>query len=284
MFPLLKDATRLCLGQWAMGISRHVPPLILAFFVTDSETGLYNWAALISVQVNVLLTQNLRTAMVPIFSNLQTEPKRLVAGFLQASRAMSGLTMPLFAGAAAVTPVLIPVVFGEKWVPAIPIAATLLVAQSFNSTNSICISLLKGTGRYRIWINLQFARAIMFITTAVLCIWLAGSMGLAWGMFAMITGFSLLTLFLCIREHAGLGAVFRIHAAPLVACFPFIFVAYGALALEPNWLSFLLWCPLMLLGGLVIYIATMRMLDRSRYDEVSGIFRDIARKIRPARG
>lgn len=284
MFPILKDATRLCLGQWAMGISRHVPPLILAFFVTDSETGLYNWAALISVQVNVLLTQNLRTAMVPIFSNLQTEPKRLVAGFLQASRAMSGLTMPLFAGAAAVTPVLIPVVFGEKWVPAIPIAATLLVAQSFNSTNSICISLLKGTGRYRIWINLQFARAFMFIATAVFSIWLAGSMGLAWGMFAMITGFSFLNLFFCVRGHAGLIAVLRIYAAPLIACFPFILVAYGALALEPNLLSFLVWCPLMLLGGLVIYIAMMRVLDRNRYEEVSGIFRDVIGKIRSTRG
>ena len=52
--------------------------------MTDSETGLYVWAALISVQVNVLLTENLRVVMVPIFSNLQEEPKRLISGFLQA--------------------------------------------------------------------------------------------------------------------------------------------------------------------------------------------------------
>ena len=109
-------------------------------------------------------------------------------------------------------------------------------------------------------------------------------MGLTWGMFAMFTGFSFVTLYLCIRGQAGLAEVFRVYAAPLVACFPFIFVAYGALALGPNWLSFLVWCPLMLLGGLVIYTATMRLLDRKRYDEVSGIFRDIIGKIRSGRG
>ena len=283
MFPVLRDAAQLCLGQWATNISRFVPPLVLAWFVTDSETGLYNWAALISVQVNVLLTENLRTAMVPIFSNLQNEPKRLVAGFLQAARGLSALTMPLFAGAAAVTPILIPVVFDPKWLPAVPIAAILLVAQSFACTNSVCVSLLRGTGKYGLWIKLQFTRAIAFVATAILCSWLGGYMGLTWGMFVMFTTFSFVTMYFCVRGHGTMLEVVKIYGAPLVASIPFVFVALGALELEANWFSFFVWCPLMLMGGLLLYVAIMRTIDRSRYDEVAGIIGDIITKLRSAR-
>ena len=283
ILPVLRDAAQLCLGQWATNISRFVPPLVLAWFVTDSETGLYVWAALISVQVNVLLTENLRVVMVPIFSNLQEEPKRLISGFLQACRGLSGLTMPLFAGAAAVTPILIPVVFDPKWLPAVPIAAILLLAQSFACTNSVSVSLLRGTGRYRLWINLQFTRAIAFVATAILCSWLGGNMGLTWGMFVMFTTFSFVTLYLCIRGYGTITEVLKIYGAPLVASTPFIFVALGALELEANWLSCLVWCPLMLMGGLLLYIAVMRVIDRSRYDEFAVILGSVITRVRSAR-
>ena len=283
ILPVLRDAIRVWLGQWATGISRHVPPLVLALFVTDSETGLYNWAALISIQVNVLLTENLRIAMVPIFSNLQKEPKRLISGFLVAARGMSGVTLPLFAGAAAVSPILIPVVFGPKWIPAISIAAILLMAQSFASTTSLCTSLLKGTGRYRVWLYLQLTRATAFISTAFIASWLGGSHGLAWGMFILFTIFPLLALYICVRGHGRVVDVIQINGTPLIACIPFTLVAFAALSLEADWFSFLVWCPLMLLGGIACYIVIMRLLDRERCNEITTIIGSVLKRVRPSR-
>ena len=284
MLPMLKDATRVWLSQWLIGVSRNVPVLVLAYFVTDGETGLYNWAALISMQVNVLLTDNIKIAMVPIFSNLQKQPDRLVSGFLQAARGMSGVTLPLFAGATAITPVLIPVIFGDRWIPAISIAAILLMAQSFASTNSLCVSLLKGTGRYRVWLYLQSVRTIAFMATAFLCSWLAGGIGLAWGMFAMFTIFPLATLYICARGHSSLLGVMRINGIPLFASLPFILVAIGTSFLEPDWLSLLVWCPLMLIGGLFAYIAIMRVIDAHRCREIITILRQLYEKLRSLRG
>ena len=284
MLPMLKDATRVWLSQWLIGVSRNVPVLVLAYFVTDGETGLYNWAALISMQVNVLLTDNIKIAMVPIFSNLQKQPDRLVSGFLQAARGMSGVTLPLFAGATAITPVLIPVIFGDRWIPAISIAAILLMAQSFASTNSLCVSLLKGTGRYRVWLYLQSVRTIAFMATAFLCSWLAGGIGLAWGMFAMFTIFPLATLYICARGHSSLLEVMRINGIPLFASLPFILVAIGTSFLEPDWLSLLVWCPLMLIGGLFAYIAIMRAIDAHRCREIITILRQLYEKLRSLRG
>ncbi|MAJ45706.1 MAG: hypothetical protein CBC35_00080 [Planctomycetes bacterium TMED75] len=283
MLPMLKDAVRVWLSQWSIGMSRNLPPLILAFFVTDGETGLYNWAALISVQVNALLTDNIKIAMVPIFSNLQKQPDRLISGFLQAARGMSGVTLPLFAGATAITPVLIPVIFGEKWIPAVSIAAILLMAQSFASTNSLCVSLLKGTGRYRTWLWLQAVRTIAFIATAFIGSWLAGGIGLAWGMFVMFTIFPLATLWICARGHSSLIEVVRINGIPLFASLPFILVAIGTGFLDADWLSLLVWCPLMLIGGLLAYIVIMRIIDADRCREIMTILRQMYQRLQSLR-
>lgn len=283
MLPMLKDAVQVWLSQWSIGISRHVPPLVLAFFVTDGETGLYNWAALISIQVNVLLTDNIKIAMVPIFSNLQKQPDRLVSGFLQAARGMSGVTLPLFAGATAITPVLIPVIFGEIWIPAISIAAILLMAQSFATTNSLCVSLLKGTGRYQTWLRLQTVRTIAFISTAFIGSWLAGGIGLAWGMFVMFTIFPMVTLYICARGHTSLLGVLRINGIPLFASLPFILVAIGTGFLDADWLSLLVWCPLMLIGGLLAYVVIMRIIDADRCREIVTILRQIYQRLQSLR-
>lgn len=283
ILPLLKDAILLWIGQWSIGASRQVPALVLAVFASSSETGYYTWATLISVQVNVVLTVNLSNALVPIFSNLQNDPRRVSHGFMRAARTISGFTMPLFIGAAAVTPVLIPVVFGAQWNPAIEIAAILLIAQSFSATQSLCTSVLKGTGRFGTWFRIQFVQTVFFIGTAALASWAGGAIGLTWGMFVLFTLFPQIMIWLCVRHEHSVLEVIRINGLPMLACLPFVLVALGSRSITPDWLALLVWCPLMLLVALAAYILLIRLVEPARYRELLGVTGEVWRKLRRAK-
>ncbi len=102
----------------------------------------------------------------PVISRLQAQPEKVAAatrGGLQAT-ALAGV--PAYAGLAAVAPVLIPFVFGDKWIPAIPTVKALCILGVFWSVAAANMSIVRGLGRpdFALKINaIRFVLSMVFL-------------------------------------------------------------------------------------------------------------------------
>jgi len=99
----------------------------------------------------------------PLFKAAREEPERLRAAILTASGQSAMLSAPVFMGLAAVSPVLIPVLAGPGWEPAIPIAALLALGGMLLMPSQILIAAFTAQGRP------AFGLYAPLIGVAVLC-------------------------------------------------------------------------------------------------------------------
>ena len=279
MLPIATDSASLWLAQWVHSATLQVPNLILAYFVSTREVGYFYFAFLLSVQIIAILSYNLSSALTPIFSNLQEQQERLISGFLRSVGAITGVTVPLFIGTAAAAPIFVPLIFGEKWTPAISILMVLLVAQAISSTTPPTASLLKSTGRYRTWLAFQVTQGVVFLTAVVFASWTSGAMGVAWAVLGQQLVFAPIGIYLCIRGRARKREIARIYIIPFIACIPMIPVAFFIYSLDPGFVALLVWCPLLLLSAGVVYVLIIRVLDRARYDEIVSILNSLKGKL-----
>ena len=265
------DSAYLWGAQWIHTATLQAPYLILGFFVSSREVGYYFFAFLLSIQILVLLSQNLAGALTPIFSNLQEKPERLTSAFLRSVGAISGISIPLCLGVAACAPVFIPILFTERWAPSVPFVIILFVSQAFACSNSSSGSLMRGTGLYRTWLVLQVVQGVTVLGAVVLASWLGGAMAVAWTILGQHMIFAPLSIYLCVRGQTRKRVIARIHGLPMIACIPLIPVGLVLGDMGPTLIAMLLWTPLLLVGSAILYVLIMRILDRERYDEITGI-------------
>jgi O-antigen/teichoic acid export membrane protein len=78
---------------------------------------------------------------------LQDDLALLRAGYLKLLRIISIINFPLFLGLCAVAPLAVPLIFGEKWTPAVPLVQILALVGVFYSTGNPAGSLVLARGR-----------------------------------------------------------------------------------------------------------------------------------------
>jgi lipopolysaccharide exporter len=100
------------------------------------ELGYYSLAWTLIIQpvnrINPILT---RVAF-PFFAQMQSETERLKRGYLLLLRILSTINSPILLGVSAIAPLLVPLIYGQKWQPA-----------------AILVQLLAGVGLFRSMIN-----------------------------------------------------------------------------------------------------------------------------------
>lgn len=271
MLPIVRDSSSLWIAQWIHTATIQGPNLILAYFVSSRDVGFFYFAFTLSVQIIAILSHNISHALMPIFSNLQGQTERLTSGFLRSAGAITGVSMPLFLGAASTAPVVLPMIFGERWIPAVPLLMILLLAQAFASTNAPTGSLLKSAGRYRTWLVFQAVLGVLFMSAVVLASWAGGALGVALAILGQQVIFAPIGLYICVRGMARKRDVARIHLVPLIAGLPMFPAAFLLYLVGPSLFALFVWCPISLLITGALYIVIMRILDRPRYDEILSI-------------
>lgn len=269
--PLLRDAVTLWIAQWVHTAGLLAPMFVLRYCTSSEEVGYYYFAWLLTVQIIALFSYNLSQAFTPIFSTMQNHPERLASAYLRGANAVSALTIPFMLGAAAISPILIPQVFSEKWTPAVPLLMILMLAQSFASTTPASASLLKGSGRYRTWFVWQL---VQNLGTVVLLV-VAGVYGsvatVAWVVVIQQGISSPIGVRLCANGHATWWQVFRVHLVPFAAASPLVVVGWISHRLGPGWIELLVWCPLAGLVSGALYAMILRVLDPERYRDFAGL-------------
>jgi O-antigen/teichoic acid export membrane protein len=105
----------------------------LGFRVVDAVSGLFN-------------TVTTRFGL-PLFSSLRSEPRRLASAFTQSTRLAALVILPAFAGLVVTAPDVVLIVFGPRWLPAVPVLQILAAVAGMGFARAFVAPLLKALSR-----------------------------------------------------------------------------------------------------------------------------------------
>jgi len=135
------------------------------------------------------LSGTLQRVAFPIFSATAHDEVKLRAGVRLAIRGIMLLNVPMVLGLMATSESFIPVVFGEKWLPAVPYLQILCLAGVFWPLAVINLNVLMALGHSDLFFKLEIVKKVLGVLFIVVGI-SYGIIGLAWSQVASgIAGF-----------------------------------------------------------------------------------------------
>lgn len=183
--------------------------------------GLFSLSYELGTVANANLAAPIERAMFPGYARMASSLDMLRDGYLSVNGLTALLIAPVAVGIAAVAPLLIPVLFGQKWLASIPFLQVIGVASS--------ISLLGGGGasiylalrrpRLLVWLSGSYVTVLLFSLALLLPHY--GSLGAAWS-FAIAAGtalpvqLGLLRWAVKLRMRRWIAQVWRAVAAVIV--------------------------------------------------------------------
>lgn len=152
--------------------NRRADDFLIGYFLGPVALGYYTVAyRVLWVMTQLLVTVTNQVAL-PTFSRLQEDDVRLQRAFYTVTQFTSLIAFPSFLGVAVLAPELVPVLFGSKWQPSIPVMQVLAfigILHSmvyFNST----VMMAKGKPSWRFRVNCLNA-VVNVIAFAVVTRW-----------------------------------------------------------------------------------------------------------------
>jgi O-antigen/teichoic acid export membrane protein len=189
---LVGAAILLFAGRWSMGwvldwprVRRHlafgipfqailfvslakdsITPLLIGLLSGARDLGYVRWAQTFGAFA-VLALMLLGRIYMPLFARLQHNPERLGWAVGQSIRATNAIVAPLAVLSLVLAPPVTRLVFGDQWLPALPIFYLLWIANLFVPTATPLLGLLNALGESRL--------ALRFALTWMLGTWVVGA-------------------------------------------------------------------------------------------------------------
>lgn len=213
------------------------------------------------------------------FSHLQTDPQRLQAVYVRMVGLAATAMLPCLLGIGATAPLLMPLLFGEKWAAAVPVAEVLVLMSVPFVLNFFAGPALTAVNRPQSALRIAL---LQFLLTLVFT-WLAVPYGLvavaaAYVLRAWIT---MIPQQEALRRHIGLtaGRTVAAVAPPLAASVVMAaIVRLAASAMPDNWGAGWAAVSIQIAVGLAVYPLIMMLIGHNPLRELREVMGTLRRK------
>ena len=127
-------------------VDTQMPRVALALYFGVLTLAYYNFGFRLSEVILLVCLLPVRQVAAPIFSAHAKDPEALAAALLFLFRTVVVLTAPALAGLYQVAPEAVPLLFGSRWAPAVPLLRAVLVLFAAVPVNFIVGDLITVTG------------------------------------------------------------------------------------------------------------------------------------------
>lgn len=197
----------------------------------------------------------------PMFSLLQSQPEKLVEGFLSSIRFVVSFTTPICFGLFIVAEPLIRVLYGDQWLEAIPVLQILAAYAWVQSIGYHAGDVYKAIGRP----NVVFVLCLIAIPIDISCL----LVGAQYGLVGVASGLLIAMLIQCCLNLIVATYLVRVSSMRILAAVGPSFLS-GVVLLFATWPLLLLaesQAPILQLGGAVLvgatgYLGTLWITDR----------------------
>ncbi|HEX5759215.1 MAG TPA: lipopolysaccharide biosynthesis protein [Thermoanaerobaculia bacterium] len=239
-------------------VTHHADLVIVGRTLGTATLGFYQMAAKVPETTVTVLGWVVSRVLFPAFSKLHAAGEAMGEAYLAALRWVSLLTVPATVGVALTARPLVLNLFGEPWLPAVPILQAIAVYAGLRSLGTHAGDVLKATGRSGLLAGLGVLKAALLVPALVL----ASRHGAA-AVAAALAGVTAATLLLnwgviCrlapLRPRALLAALRpSLLAGAALAAF---LLVWERLVLRPD--ALVAWLGAVALGG-AIYLLALRL-------------------------
>lgn len=268
-------------GAWGIVyLDGELPRTLIARSLGSTAVGLYSMAMRLFDQVVTLLMRPAYQVVQTGAARTQDDPVAVGELALGTMRASVVLAAPLFLGIAAISPVLIPLVFGAEWVGAVGVIQVMMLFAVRSPVTMVQTAIIRGMGKAH-W-HLGVAALGVCLTLAVL--WVSLPYGLVAVAAAMgVRGILLFPSYaILVRRLTGLSVRDQALASvgATVAALVMAAAVLGALA----WLSGIVADAAALAiavpSGAVVYWAALRLFSRQSARVVDAVLAALVRRDR----
>lgn len=124
--------------------------------------GYYTLASQLAIIPGQRIVGAVERVAFPTLSLLQDELTRLKQGFFEALEHLFAILVPLNVFLVILSPLLIPLLYGSKWMPAVPLLQILAFTNVLSGFD-INKSVFYASGKPRLWMNVIASRILLFI-------------------------------------------------------------------------------------------------------------------------
>jgi O-antigen/teichoic acid export membrane protein len=211
-------------------------------------------------------------------ARLQQDVERVRRGYLLTVKYISLIMFPALLGALLVAHDLVAVVFGPKWLPAVPVLRVLLIAGLLQSHSNMSGSIFMAMGKPDWLLKWSFASACLYVP--------AFFIGLRWGIVGVAVGYTVSTVILIPVQVSLIQRLLRMRLADYFLTFtPFaaaaavmgVCVYFAQAWLIANGVSVAPRLAASIAVGMVSYAAAVMLLQRNLIRELRQIIRGVRR-------
>jgi len=128
-------------------VNRRADDFLIGLFLGTTALGYYNLAYRLLLTFTRMISSPFNSVAFSTFSRLQNEPEERRRMFGRLVQLAAALAFPSFLGLAAVSPDLIRVVFGARWLPSVPVLQILCFIGVLHSVVFLHGTLIRAAGR-----------------------------------------------------------------------------------------------------------------------------------------
>jgi PST family polysaccharide transporter len=242
---------------------RRTDEFLIGYFLGPTMLGYYSVGyrlLLVLLRVVVGITN---AVAFPTFSRLQGNPERMRRAFYRVTQYTSLLAIPAFIGLAILAPELVPALFGEQWLPSVPVMQVLALIGILQSVLAFNASVIKAAGKP------SWHFGILFLTSV--CSVIGFLIAVRWGIVAVAAAFVIVgylvapVSYLAVRKliEIEFRTYLRQFVAPFFAALVMVLVVVGLRSLvEPQGLHMILELAVLVTAGSLTYLAVIALIAR----------------------
>jgi O-antigen/teichoic acid export membrane protein len=143
----------LSFGMFRMGamvanqINSRMDQLVIGAVMGPTALGYYYMAFRLAMEPILKLNPIITSVAFPVFSSIQTDTSRLKRGFMKMIRFMASVNAPILLGLAAVAPLAVPFLVGNKWAPSVILVQILVFCTLIRSVVNAGASVILAMGK-----------------------------------------------------------------------------------------------------------------------------------------
>jgi len=265
-------------GLYQMGerslnyLNSRIDQLLIGSLLGAQDLGYYNFAFNLVLQPVSRINPVLTRVAFPVLAKMQDDIPKLQKSYLKMMNVLSTVNAPVLLGMSAVAPVLVPLVFGTKWIPAIPLLQVLAFYAFIRSTGNPVGSLLLARGRADLGFRWNLAISFFISPAVFIGAKVGASMGIALTLVALQVFLNAACYFYLVKPLVGRCG--KEYAATvlrplLLSCAMYVGVWLVSLMGTVS----VLWLTGEILAGAVIYLLLLWSFDRELIFEVGSILK-----------
>ncbi len=268
---LMPDRETLDLARFGLWISAEqgvsaitVRGFVMLFghFHGLTALGLLNFAIRLVDEIGNLLNTAVSSLALAYFSALSRTGESIASAFVRGTHAIMFVASPMLFGLAAIAPDIVPLVFGQKWVPAVVAVQLIALFWAIRMSRILAPSLLRAVGVQRSLV----ANAVLALAATLVALWLTRDAMFtvavaAYGVRVLATlpvGLRQIAVSAGVTVRTQIGATLPALIAAMAMAFCLLMLANGPLAgLAP-----LARLAILVPAGVAIYGIVVALLDR----------------------